>query len=86
MSQSRRIVSHPRIICHPVTHHYGGPHHRDESEKLKHVPWTTIVLLMVLMVLILALWGKLPARLRLQHQAPTGNAPGVSTLVIGYGL
>jgi hypothetical protein len=49
---------------------------------LKEVPWTTIILLVLLLVVMLALWGKLPSRLHLQHQAPAGNAPGVSTLAI----
>ena len=52
---------------------------REDQQK---VPWATIVLLIVLLVVILALWGKLPSRLNQLHQAPRGNAPGVSHLSI----
>jgi hypothetical protein len=87
MAQSRRIVSHPRIvphsavISHPSTHD-GGAQRANASENLKQVPWTTIVLLILLLILMLTLWGKLPTRLRRQHQAPAGNAPGVAVLAI----
>jgi hypothetical protein len=52
---------------------------REDQEK---VPWATIVILILVLVVVLALWGKLPSRLNQLHQAPRGNAPGVSHLSI----
>jgi hypothetical protein len=53
---------------------------RGVKECLREAPWATIALLTLVLILILALWGKLPSRLRLPHQTPSGNAPGVSSL------
>jgi len=46
----------------------------------------TIALLLLALVVIFALWGKLPKRPRMPHQTPAGNAPGVSSLFIGNSL
>ena len=46
----------------------------------KSVPWMIIIVLLLVVVLIFALWGKLPHPSRLPHEAPSGNAPGVSLL------
>jgi hypothetical protein len=46
----------------------------------------TIAVLLLALVVIFALWGKLPKRPRMPHETPSGNAPGVSSLVIGNSL
>jgi hypothetical protein len=56
---------------------------RGVKECLREAPWATIALLTLVLILILALWGKLPSRLRLPHEAPGGNAPGGSSLFFG---
>ena len=71
-------MAHAKRIAVPFR---ASPHRciRDDQER---VPWATIVLLVLVLVVIMALWGKLPARLKQLHQAPRGNAPGVSHLSI----
>lgn len=71
-------MAHSRRIAVPVR---ATPQRcaREEQEK---VPWATIVLLILALVMILALWGKLPSRLNQPHQTPRGNAPGRSQLSI----
>lgn len=71
MAQSRRIAVHPHATRHGRT-----------SEGWKEAPWATIVLLILVLVMILTLWGKLPSHLNQLHQAPRGNAPGGSQLSI----
>jgi hypothetical protein len=68
MDHSRRIIAHA---------------HSDRSKgiRLMEVPWLAIVVLILALVVMLALWGKLPSRLRLPHQAPPGNSPVNSSLV-----
>jgi hypothetical protein len=68
MAHFRRIIAHA---------------HSDRSKgiRLMEVPWLAIVVLILALVVILGLWGKLPSRLRLPHQAPPGNNPGVSHLL-----
>lgn len=46
------------------------------------MPWLAIVILILMLIVILALWGKLPARLNLPHQAPPGNDPAASRLFL----
>lgn len=81
MAQPRH-VAHPRPIV--PTRHVARPHsmERGVKECLIEAPWVTILLLTLVLILILALWGKLPSRLRLPHQAPSGNAPGSSSLYL----
>jgi len=81
MAQPRHIA-HPRHIAR--TRHVASSHsmERDVKECLREAPWVTIALLTLVLILILALWGKLPSRLRLPHQAPSGNAPGAASLYL----
>ena len=67
MAHTRRIVVHP-----PATRRGRA------GAGWKEAPWFTIVLLTLVLVMILALWGKLPSRSNQPHQAPRGNAPGGS--------
>jgi hypothetical protein len=46
----------------------------------------TIGVLLLALVVIFALWGRLPKRPRMPHQTPSGNAPGVSRLFVGNSL
>jgi hypothetical protein len=69
MAQSRRIS----VTTSPQRQVSGG---------LKETPWATIVLLILALIVILGLWGRLPSRPHLPRQAPSGNAPGVSSLAI----
>ena len=71
MAHSRRIAVHAHATRHGRT-----------SAGWKEAPWVTIVLLILVLVMILALWGKLPSRSNQPHQAPRGNAPGGSQLFI----
>ena len=68
MDHSRRIIAQA---------------HSDRSKgiRLMEVPWLAIVILILALVVILALWGKLPSRPRLPHQAPPGNAPQSSIVL-----
>jgi hypothetical protein len=59
--QSRRMIAHAHS-------------HRSMALRLMEVPWLAIVILVLALVVILALWGKLPSRPPLPHQAPPGNA------------
>lgn len=59
---------------------------RSADTERKSVPWMTIGVLLLALAVIFALWGKLPKRPRMPHQAPSGNAPGVSSLLIGNSL
>jgi hypothetical protein len=40
------------------------------------------LLLVLVLILILALWGKLPSRWRAPHQTPTGKALGTVSLYL----
>jgi len=75
-----KTVAHARRLVVPLR---GSPQRclRDEQEK---APWVAILLLILVLVVILALWGQLPSRLNQLHQAPRGNAPGVSHLFIDH--
>ena len=81
MAQPRHFA-HPRPVA--PTRHIAHPHsiERGAKECLREAPWATIALLTLVLILILALWGKLPSRLRLPHQAPAGRAPGSSSLFL----
>jgi hypothetical protein len=79
MAQPRRIVAPvppvaPRRIATQVS-----PQRSADTER-KCVPWVTIAVLLLAVVVIFALWGKLPKRPRMPHQTPSGNAPGASRL------
>lgn len=79
MAQPRRIVVPvppvaPRRIATQLS-----PQRSADTER-KCVPWVTIAVLLLAVVIIFALWGKLPKRPRMPHQTPSGNAPGVSIL------
>lgn len=69
MTQSRRIVSSlkPQHSLNP------GP---------KAVPWGTIVVLVLALILILALWGKIPRQTRRPPAAP----PAISSITIDNSL
>jgi uncharacterized BrkB/YihY/UPF0761 family membrane protein len=54
---------------------------RSISVRLKQVPWVIIAVLILALILILALWGKLPSQLRLPHHTPPGNSPGSSLAI-----
>jgi hypothetical protein len=81
MAQPRH-VAHPRHIA--PSRHVADSHstERDVKACLREAPWVTIALLTLVLILILALWGKLPSRLRLPHQAPGGKSPGGSSLYL----
>ena len=85
MAQPRRIV----VPVHPVAPRRiateVSPQRSADAER-RSVPWMTIAVLLLALVLIFALWGKLPKRPRMPHQTPSGNAPGVSRLFIGNSL
>ena len=66
MAQSRRIVG-------PVS-----PQHSLRL-KPKAVPWGTIAVLVLALILILAFWGKIPRQNRRRRAAP----PAISSLIIG---
>jgi hypothetical protein len=79
MAQPRRIVVPvlpvaPRRIATEVS-----PQRSADTER-KCVPWVTIAVLLLAVVVIFALWGKLPKRPRMPHQTPSGNVPGASRL------
>jgi hypothetical protein len=85
MAQPRRIIAPaptvaPRRIATEVS-----PQRSADTER-KAVPWMTIGVLLLALVVIFALWGKLPKRPRTPHETPSGNAPGVSSLFIGNSL
>jgi hypothetical protein len=46
----------------------------------------TIGVLLLALAVIFALWGRLPKRPRMPHETPAGNAPGVSSLLVGNSL
>jgi hypothetical protein len=82
MAQPRRIIAPappvaPRWIATQVSPQ------RSADIGRKSVPWMTIAVLLLALVVIFALWGKLPKRPRMPHETPSGNAPSVSSLVIG---
>jgi len=83
MAQPRRINAPPvapKWIATEVS-----PQRSAESGR-KSFPWVIIAVLLLALVVIFALWGKLPKRPRMPHETPSGNAPGVSSLVIGNSL
>jgi hypothetical protein len=67
MAHARRIIAHAHA-------------QRSTGTRLMEVPWLAIIVLILALVVILALWGKLPSRFRLPHEAPPGNAPLSSIL------
>ena len=75
IAPARHITAPRQVILSPSTE-------RDVKVCLREAPWVTIALLTLVLILILALWGKLPSRLRLPHQAPSGNAPGAASLYL----
>ena len=75
IAPARHIPAPRHVIFSPSTE-------RDVKVCLREAPWVTIALLTLVLILILALWGKLPSRLRLPHQAPSGNAPGAAILYL----
>lgn len=52
-----------------------GPQHSLKYHP-RSVPWTAIVVLVLAIIIIAALWGKVPRKPRLPYEAPAGNAPG----------
>lgn len=52
----------------------------------KTVPWFCLIVLILALIIILALWGKLPKIPRLQHEVPSGNAPGAASLLVSGSL
>lgn len=41
------------------------------------VPWSTLFVVVLLVIFILVLWGQVARRMRLPHEVPLGNAPGL---------
>lgn len=85
MGQPRRIIAPappvaPRWIPTEVSPQLSADTGR------KSVPWMTIGVLLLALVVIFALWGKLPKRPRMPRETPSGNAPGVSSLFVGNSL
>jgi hypothetical protein len=69
MAQSKRIFAP------------GAPHHSLKLEP-KAVPWGTIAVILLALIVILALWGKIPRQTRRPHLAP----PTSSLLSVGNSL
>jgi hypothetical protein len=82
MAQSRRIIAPAPPVAPRWIATEGSPQRSADTER-KSVPWVTIAVLLLAMVIIFALWGKLPKRPRMPHETPSGNAPSVSSLLIG---
>ena len=52
----------------PISVHRHTAPHGGIRPALNEVPWSTILLLVLVLIVILALWGKLPSRLNLPHE------------------
>jgi hypothetical protein len=85
MAQPRRIIAAAPPVAHRRIATEVSPQRGADTGR-KSVPWMTIGLLLLALVVIFALWGKLPKRPRMPHQAPSGNALGVSSLFVGNSL
>ena len=85
MAQPRRIIAPAPPIAPRWIATEGSPQRSADGGR-KSVPWVTIAVLLLAMVIIFALWGKLPKHPRMHNETPSGNAPGVSSLVIGNSL
>jgi hypothetical protein len=85
MAQPRRIIAPAPPVAPRWIATEGSPQRSADTER-KSVPWVTIAVLLLALVVIFALWGKLPKRPRMPHETPSGNVPGVSSLVIGNSL
>ena len=81
MAQPRRIVDPVPPVAHRRMATKVSPQRSADAER-ESVPWVTIAVLLLAVVVVFALWGKLPKRPRLPHEAPSGNAPGISSLSI----
>ena len=82
MAQPRRIITPAPPVAPRWIATEGSPQRSADSGR-KSVPWAIIAVLLLALVVIFALWGKLPKRPRMPHETPSGNAPSVSSLVIG---
>jgi len=82
MAQPRRIIASAPPVARRWIATEGSPQRNADSGR-KSVPWVIIGVLLLALVVIFALWGKLPKRPRMPHETPSGNAPSVSSLVIG---
>ena len=82
MAQPRRIITPAPPVARRWIATEGSPQRSADTGR-KSVPWATIAVLLLALVVIFALWGKLPKRPRMPHETPSGNAPSVSSLVIG---
>ena len=85
MAQPRRIIAPTPQVAPRWIATEGSPQRSADTER-KSVPWAIIAVLLLALVVIFALWGRLPKRPRMPHETPSGNAPGVSSLVIGNSL
>ena len=63
MAQSKRLFS--RTSPHSV------------SLQSESVPWTVLMVVMLLIIMVVSLWGKIPKRLHFPHETPPGNGSGL---------
>ena len=66
-------MPHSRRLCPPIG---AGP--RLELER-KPIPWVCILLIAVALIVILTLWGRLPKKPWLPHEAPVAVFPSLFT-------
>ena len=50
-----------------------GRRRREAIARLKEMPWAALVVLILVLIVILAMWGKWPHAARRPLQAPTGT-------------
>jgi len=86
MAQPRRIIAPAHPVVAPRRMATEVSPQRSADTERKCVPWVTIAVLLLALVVIFALWGKLPKRPRMPHETPSGNALGVSSLYFNNSL
>jgi hypothetical protein len=62
MAQSKRLFSRT------------SPH--NASPQSETVPWTVLTVVMLLIIIVVSLWGKIPKRPHFPHETPAGNGSG----------
>lgn len=56
-----------------------GSQRREAIARLKKLPWAAIVVLILMLIVMLAMWGKWPHEERRPSQAPTGFVIGLQS-------
>lgn len=54
-----------------------GSQRRGALARLKELPWAALVVLILMLIVLLAMWGKWPHADRRPPQAPTGSVIGL---------